>query len=172
MISSRKYQGQKECGAALRSLSVPVSLFHSPFSAIRLLFLSAILTSSIYSNAVTGPDPGSGKKYLTITITPNGEIFIGRDTIYVDKLAAELQNRLWKSWLGTGRMYDSIIVQFSGEVLMGIKGSVLDAIKEGQQKALEEICVEQYKQEYEKLAASRQQKVKKQFPVLFQELHW
>jgi hypothetical protein len=111
-------------------------------------------------------------KYLTVIVNPDGNVNIGRDTIYVDKLGAEIQQRLWKSWLGTGKMYDGIKVTLNGEVLMGIRGAALDAIQDGQHKALAELCIEKYKKDYDQLSASQQQKLRRNFPVLFQELHW
>lgn len=97
---------------------------------------------------------------------------MGPDTIYVADLAADLQERLWKSWLSTGKMYDRIEIKLRGEVLMGVRGAALDAIKEAQGKTLTAVCLQKYKQNYEMLTAKQKQKLKRQFPVLFQELHW
>ena len=137
---------------------------------ILFLFLLAIVCWQPL--LATNPVEKSPTRTITITIDADGFAYIGRDTINIDKLAAELQQRLWKSWLGTGKMFDSIRIIFSGEVLMGVRGSALDAIKEGQDRALKEICIQQYKRTYERLTSSQRRKVKKQFPVLFQELHW
>ena len=111
-------------------------------------------------------------KVITITVNGSGNVFMGKDTLTTDILAAELKERLWKSYLGNGRMYDQIELVLQGEVLMGVKGAALDAIKEAQGKALKELCIEKYKKPFENLSAAQQKKVKRQFPVLFQELHW
>lgn len=138
----------------------------------RIVFLLLFCSIGL-STLAAGKHPSpSQQKNLTITINDDGSCFIGRDTVYLDKLAFEVQQRLWKSWLGTGKTYDSIIILLSGDVLMGTKSAALDAIKAGREKALNGICVEKFKREYVNLSASQQKKMKNQFPVLFQELHW
>ncbi len=137
----------------------------------RLLLLMLLLTGSFTARATPCPAPDPLKK-ITIVIHADETVYIGRDTLSLDKLAGELQQRLWKSYLGTGKMYDSIVVLFSGEVMMGVRGAALDAVKEGQEKALREVCVSKYNQPFDKLSASQQKRVKRQFPVLFQEMKW
>lgn len=120
-------------------------------------------------NACTSPPAASiQQKIITITATPSGSVYIGRDTLAIEDLAKELQTRLWKSYLGTGKMQDSIHLLFSGEVLMGTRGAVMDAIQEGQQLALKDICLQHYKTLFEELNEKQQAKLKKSFPVLFQ----
>ena len=111
-------------------------------------------------------------KIIGIIVNANGEVYIGRDTIGVSDLAAEIQNRLWKSYLGTDKMYDSIKIEFRGEVLMGTRGAALDAVKLAQKNALTDICLQKYKRLFENCSSLQQKKIRKQFPVLFQELHW
>ncbi len=111
------------------------------------------------------------QKVISIKVDAKGEIFIGRDTLQVSGLAAELQQRLWKSYLGTGKMYDSISIEFTGEVLMGTRGATLDAIQNAQKNALAEICLQKYKRLFENCSGGEQRKIRKQFPVLFQEIH-
>jgi D-serine dehydratase len=107
-------------------------------------------------------------KSITIIVNEKGRALIGRDTLAIDQLADELQKRLWKSYMGTGKMYGAIHLQFTGEVLMGARGSVMDAIKEAQKKALTEVCLQLHKNLFEKLTSRQQKKIQKQFPVLFQ----
>ncbi len=139
---------------------------------IRILSLFIMTACSRPSSATANSFIPSPPKILTITVHPDGNVSIGKDTVYIDDLAKEVKERLWKSYLGTGKMYDLIKVKFAGEVLMGVKGSSLDAIKEGQDKALRELCIQKYKKPWDKLNSTQKAKVKKQFPVLFQELHW
>jgi hypothetical protein len=109
------------------------------------------------------------EKIISITVSEKGYACIGRDTLTIDQLAAELQQRLWKSYLGTGKMYDAIHLQFTGEVLTSVKDSTMDAIRKAQKKALADICLEKYKKLFEDINSRQQDKIRKQFPVLFQQ---
>lgn len=136
----------------------------------RFLVILGIMALHLPANASLIP-PNPVKK-ITVTVTGEGDIYVGRDTVLAENLSKELEQRLWKSYLGTGKMYDSIVVVFQDGVLMGMKGSVLDAVKEAQTKALDILCVDKYHKPFDKLSATQQQKVRKNFPVLFQELQW
>jgi hypothetical protein len=111
------------------------------------------------------------EKSITIIVNEKGNALIGRDTLPMDQLAAELQKRLWKSYLGTGKMYKAIHLQFTGEVLMGVRSSAMDAIKQAQKNALIEICLQLHKKLFEDLSSRQQKKIQKQFPVLFQSTY-
>jgi hypothetical protein len=69
-------------------------------------------------------------------------------------------------------MYDEIQVVLNGEVLMGVKGAALDAIQLAQKNALRDICLQKFKKLYENIDPAQQRKLQRQFPVLFQEIHW
>ena len=107
-------------------------------------------------------------KSITIIVNEKGNALIGRDTLAIDQVAAELQKRLWKSYMGTGKMYGAIHLQFSGEVLMGVRGAAMDAIKLAQKNVLTEVCLQLHKKLFENLSSRQQEKIQKQFPVLFQ----
>ena len=80
--------------------------------------------------------PVPQQKILTVAVDKNGQIFMGRDTLSLDRLPYEIQQRLFKSYLGTGKMYDQIQFQRIGDdVLPTIIHATTEAIKEGQQKA-------------------------------------
>lgn len=114
--------------------------------------------------------PVPQQKILTVAVDKNGEIFMGRDTLSLDQLPGEIQQRLFKSYLGTGKMYDQIQFQRVGDVLPAIIHATTEAIKEGQTKALREYCISKYSSSFERLNNNQQNKVKKNFPVLFQDL--
>jgi biopolymer transport protein ExbD len=109
------------------------------------------------------------EKNIVIRVVANGTIYMDRDTLVSDMLAKTLRERLWKSYTGTGKMYSSVRLVFDGEVLMGTKAAVMDAIKDAQQKALTELSLQKHKKTFESLSPRQQSKIKKQFPVLFQE---
>ena len=109
------------------------------------------------------------KKTIIVTVDKKGYVFIGKDTLTTIELSNELQKRLWKSYMGTDKMYDAIHLEFNGEVPMNIKESVKNAIREGQKKALTDICLQKHKKRFEDLSSGQQKKIMKQFPVLFQQ---
>lgn len=129
-------------------------------------------TTLLHSRPVVATAAFPPGKVITFQVHPDGLIVAGRDTLNTDNLADYLKERLWKGYLGTGKMVDSIGIVMQGEVLMGVRGAVLDAIRLGQENALKELCLQQYKSYFENLSAARQQKIRKKFPVLFQQLHW
>jgi hypothetical protein len=47
---------------------------------------------------------------------------------------------------------------------------VLKEIREGQQRALRQLCAEKYKKQYDNLSKHQQEKLKKLYPVLFQQI--
>ncbi|HMU46765.1 MAG TPA: hypothetical protein PKC72_10380 [Chitinophagaceae bacterium] len=108
------------------------------------------------------------EKIITIVATADGMVYIGNDSMTTEELTKELKTRFWKSYLGSGKLYDRIKLSFEGEVLMGTRGAVMDAIAEGQKLALKDICLEKHKKLFEDLSAKQQAKLKKQFPILFQ----
>lgn len=136
---------------------------------IRIVLAALILLSSLKVNASSYTRSFSPGKIISITVSEAGQAFIGRDTLSLDHLTAELQNRLWKSYMGTGKMYDSIHLLFIGEVLMEVRGFAIDAIREAQKKALTIICLEKHKKLFEDITSRQQDKIRKQFPVLFQQ---
>ncbi len=112
---------------------------------------------------------GNGEKIIYVTIDESGIIRVGRDTVDTEHLAKYIQERLFKSYLGTGKMYDRINFKKENEqVADTVAAIVIKEIKEGQQRALRQICTEKYKKLFEELDSGRQRKIKKQFPVLFQ----
>ena len=132
-----------------------------------LRFVLAALMLSACITSIAAPKI----KIIGIIVNTRGEAYIGRDTLQLSDLAAEVQERLWKSYLGTDKMYDSIKIEFIDGVLAGTREAALDAIRLAQKNALTEICLQKYKRLFENCSSGQQRKIQKQFPVLFQELH-
>ncbi|MBK5270706.1 MAG: hypothetical protein JJE22_06800, partial [Bacteroidia bacterium] len=85
------------------------------------------------------------QKIITPTINPKGRVLIGRDTLAIDQLADELQNPSWKSFLGTGKMFDTTRL----ETVTGVEEGVIESVKNVIHKA-------------------NKNKIERRFPVLFQ----
>jgi hypothetical protein len=109
------------------------------------------------------------EKVILVIVDESGTIAVGRDTISSDDLAKYIQERLFKSYMGTGKMYDKILFsRASNNVPEEVTEVVLNEIKEGQRRALRELCTQKYKILFENITKKQQAKLKKQFPVLFQ----
>lgn len=116
------------------------------------------------SNKISNPE-----KILVITVNEAGIIIAGRDTISLDNLARYIQERLFKSYMGTGRMQNRIkFEKLTDNVPLQVSELVLKEIKEGQKRALTELSLQKYKKLFDNLEINKQYKLKKRFPVLFQ----
>jgi len=132
-------------------------------------FITLLLVVKGFSN---DRSPAPPVKIITITVNANGTVYMGTDTIGTDQLATTLHERLWRSYLGNDKMYDSIKIEWSGEVLMGVKGAALDAVQLAQQNTLKDLCLQKYKRLFEAIGSRQQKRIRKQFPVLFQKMQW
>ena len=109
------------------------------------------------------------EKILQVTVDESGTISVGRDTIGSDELARYIQERLFKSYMGTGQMHDKIKFSKANEAVPDmVIQVVLKEIQEGQQKALTQVCLQKYNNRFENVDKKKQDKLRKQFPVLFQ----
>ena len=109
-------------------------------------------------------------KVIVLNIYENGTITDGLDTIASEDLALYIRERLFKNYTGTGRMYDKIKIKTPNDkVPAAVMETVLKEIKAGQKAALAELCLHNYKKYFDDLGTNQQKKIKKQFPVLFQD---
>ena len=129
-----------------------------------------ILAISVSSPASLHPYKSfAEEKNIYINVDEIGIISIGRDTVSSDELARYIQERLFKSYMGTGKMYSKIkLTKTDGQVPEMVMEVVLTEIKAGQQRALTELCLQKHKDFFENISERQQAKLKKQFPVLFQ----
>ncbi len=122
-----------------------------------------------YTNSYTYAS-NSKEKIIQVMVDETGTVSVGRDTIFIDDLARYIQERLFKSYLGTGRMYSKILLaKANNKVPDIVLDVVLKEIKEGQQRALTELSLQKYENKYESLSDKKKAKLKKVFPVLFQK---
>jgi predicted Zn-dependent protease len=139
---------------------------------ISFTFLAAVL-SFVPGYANTAPrhlqKKASADKILSVRVNETGTISIGRDTVGSDELARYIQERLFKSYLGTGQMQNRIkLVKENNDVPDMVVEVVTKEIQEGQRRALTEVSLQKYRTQFENIDKKKQAKLKKQFPVLFQ----
>lgn len=109
------------------------------------------------------------EKILLITVNETGIIKVNGDPVGSDFLASYIQERLFKSYLGTGKMHSGIkLVKFNNQVPDMVTEVVTNEIKEGQRKALVQVCLLRYNKLFNSLETKKKEKMQKLFPVLFQ----
>ena len=121
-----------------------------------LIFFISITNSSI------------GQKSVTIHVNEKGQVLIDRVILYTDDLAKEVQQRLWRSYMSNGKMVSTILLSFDQAVNAETRSEVLYSIRTAQDKTLTVLSLHKHKKRFENIGASRQGKIRKQFPVLFQ----
>lgn len=133
---------------------------------MRFFFLSLLIA---LCPAMTAGKTIPAEKVLLIRVDEIGLIMVGRDTVGSDQLARYIQERLFKSYMGTGQMHDRIkLEKADAEAPQPVMEVVMNEIKEGQEKALRELCLQKFRKTFEMIDKKKQDKLKKQFPVLFQ----
>ena len=112
----------------------------------------------------------SAEKILFLKVTEKGTVSSGRDSVYKENIAGYIQERLFNSYISTGKMYTRIkIEKINTAVPDLIVQVVTKEIQEGQKRALKDLCLDKYKKLYDNIDKKNQDKVQKQFPVLFQK---
>jgi hypothetical protein len=133
---------------------------------MRLIFLFLFIIPVFAGSARTISD---AEKILDLQITASGIIHSGADTIAQDKLADWVKNRLFKSWVGNGKIYTKIKFSGADKVNPIISEAIIKEIREGQRLALIAFSLELYRTNFENLDPKKQEKFKNKYPVLFQE---
>ena len=139
---------------------------------MRHLLILLSLSGVLHHSAAAIPPVSITKipeKILLVTLDEVGTIAVNNDPVGSDQLALYIQERLFKSFLGTGKMHSRIkLEKASSNVPDVVIEAITKEIKEGQHKALISVCLQIYKKTFDTLDAKKQEKLKKQFPVLFQ----
>lgn len=117
------------------------------------------------------PASNSATEIITITVKATGGVSINGVSCLPDHIHSALGKKLWNKYLATKKMQDRIKIKFVGEVLMGTRGATMDEVLQAQQETLKKLCLRKYGQEFDMLSATRQSFVRRNFPVLFQELN-
>ncbi len=133
---------------------------------IALLYVAGFIHSAM-------PLPGNGyevpqQKILNITIEKPGLAILSPDTLPLEELAKELRTRLWKSYLGTGKMQDGIRLHFAEDLPAEMKNTAIEEVNKAQTMALNDVCLQMHKKQFAALTPDKQAKLRKKFPILFQ----
>ncbi|HET9430449.1 MAG TPA: hypothetical protein VFO70_04695 [Chitinophagaceae bacterium] len=110
------------------------------------------------------------QKIITIQVNENGKVFIDRIAIESDQLPREVQQRLWRSYMSTGKMPQAIRLDYAASISPELRKSIEDGTRLGQGRTLTVLSLHKHKKKYEDLSNSKKEKIKKQYPVLFQKL--
>lgn len=134
--------------------------------------LAILLFFSLQITAAPQHIPRPEEKILQVKVDEIGIVSIGRDTISADKLARYIQERLFKSYMGTGKMHDRIILEKTDASVPGpVLEVILAEIKAGQERALRELCTQKFSKPFAALDRKKQERLIKVFPVLFQSIN-
>ncbi len=133
---------------------------------LQVLIAAAILPVNQDMDTYNGRQ---AQKLIDIKVTADGWAITGRDTISVLEIADELRTRLWKSYLGTGKMPTAIRISYDDNVPLTTRETAEKAVKEAQGKALTELCLQKNKKRFEELSDNQQNRIRKKFPILFQQ---
>jgi hypothetical protein len=137
---------------------------------LRFLSLALIPLLFSFNSFASGTNKSLPEKGIRIVIDERGYAYIGRDTLTIIEVTEEIHIRLWKSYLGTSKMPGIIFVSYRGNAAAINQAATEKALKEAQQKTLQEYCVHKFKKKFEDISSKQQKKIKKQFPVLFQQV--
>ena len=110
------------------------------------------------------------QKTVAIHVNEKGEVMIDQARYFTDDLAREVQQRLWRSYMTSGKMVQSIQLSFDAAVSEELKKEVLYNIKMAQEKTLTVLSLHKHKKRFENISSNKQEKIRKQFPVLFQTI--
>jgi hypothetical protein len=137
------------------------------FRPVSLAFLLFFIITGTSAHAVKNT---AADKIISIVINTKEEIFIDGVRIdNMDHLPQQIQQRLWRSYMGNGKMPDHIRIYFENDISISLRSAVFGAVKEAQEKTLKVLCLEKYKKRFENTSSKQQNKLKKKFPVLFQQ---
>ena len=145
---------------------ISFSIFLSKIVSMLRALLLTIFTLGYFFFFATGTI--HAQKNVTIQVNVKGDVTIDRITLLNADLAKEVQQRLWRSYMSNGKMLNTIILHLDDGVSEEIKNEVMSAIKIGQEKTLTVLSLHKYKKRFEDIGTSKQDKIRKNFPVLFQ----
>lgn len=132
------------------------------------LQIFAILLLSAFT--LTSSQQTVQQKTISIRVDEKGVVMIDRVKIQRERLANELEQRLWRSYVTNSMMPKNIQLILEDSPSPALKQEFKEAIKKGQERTLAILSLHKYKKRFEDIGAAKQQRLMKQFPVLFQEV--
>ena len=136
---------------------------------VRLSFIAVVFSFCLIGLANSVKQSLFFENIIVVTVDAKGKAMIGKDSFDMEGLSHELQQRFWKSYLGTGKMQDRVKLEYIGNVPSTFRNDANAAIKKAQQDALIDLCLQLHKKKFEDLSAKQQQKIKTKYPILFQQ---
>lgn len=133
--------------------------------------MASLLLSFLLSAAPSSHPAYSAEKIITIAVSATGNVTIDNVAIEADVVTKELQQRLWRSYMLSGKMADRVAIQWNEANSDVLKKSITDAIKEAQAKTLTMLCLHKYKKKFEDIGSRKQSRLRKQYPALFQQTY-
>lgn len=132
---------------------------------MRLLLL--LFATFSFLKATAG-DMITADKVLLVTVSETGTVTVGRDTVNADNLARYVQERFFKSYLGTGKMHDLVVVKkTSADVPDMVTDVIIKEIQDAQKKALTQVSLQKYRKTFDNLDHRKQAKHFPAQPIIY-----
>jgi len=93
-------------------IAIGIRSYH--YSALTCRILAVTIAICFFVNNAKASN-SFAEKIITVKVNTSGIVTIGRDTVSSDGIAAYIRDRLFKSYTGTGKMYDAIKLIIDGE---------------------------------------------------------
>ncbi len=134
---------------------------------LRLLTCCILLITAPTIPAAAAPSPII--KTITVKVLADQQCFIDGYKVNFWELGTELHKRIWRTFMGNDKMPDNVLVVYEGDVNDETKTATLKSVQEAQQRTKTMYALFKYKKKFEDLSDSKKDKIKKQFPILFQQ---
>jgi hypothetical protein len=84
-------------------------------------------------------------------------------------LATQLEDSLWNTYLRAGNLPAYLDIRYEGTVLMGLRGTLRDEVRQSQQVVANAISLKDLNSSYRSLDPKIQQEFRERYPILFQK---
>ena len=125
-----------------------------------LPFLAMLLLSA--GNIPSATNEFRQQKTITIQVDEKGEVRIDRVKIQRERLANELEQRLWRGYMSNSIMAKNIQLVVEGSPNPALEQELKEAIKKGQERTLAMLSLQKYRKRFEDIGTSKQERLKKQ----------
>lgn len=108
---------------------------------------------------------------VVLRMDSTGKIGWSDRTIKLTELQQQVQDSLLNIYIKSGKLPASLDIQYSGTVMMGVRGDADDMIRQAQIVLRNVISVKTLNKPYGSLDSSAQNTFQQQYPVLFQNYY-